>query len=1028
MGTTDNRTTLKRPRGIFASVALRSLRSNRTHTAVSIVGIALSCALITAIFTSVATMYQGLLGAELGRDGAWQVRISDADAGGRTDIAGDERVSACYELQTYGEALMPRSFEGYWGRYLTLQAWPTADQASDLVPLLRIAEGRAPQRPGEVVLSRDLKGATVENGQWLYDSLPTNGRDDDAPRVDWEGPIDLGTELDIALGQRMFRDDIIGRDRALTPSNSLYTDSGPGGDTISEWLSDVGPIDSYSVVGFYDADGEYMPEIWSNNAGYLGFVQRGSLAPRSTDYIISTDLDSRGAIEELASQYSDSPHGIETDWLLGDTIVELHDALLGYQGMVDDSAIWGTLYSLAAILSCVVAAASISLIYNSFAIAVTERTRQFGLLASLGASKRQLRRSVYFEAAVLAAIGIPCGLAIGLAATSAVFHVAGEGVGMLIDQYAFGQAGVSNIVISPAVLAVSALLALATVFVSAAVPAFRASRVPAIDAIRQNRDVRPSRRDRARARRRARGKGPLDSVLLKSLGVPALIAHRNLSRAGSKGRVAVASLGISVALIIISGSISHYLGYLAGATESTGSDVEVSLVRVLTDGETTRDGVAAIDAAYRSLAEVKGATGEGYVIGIPLYGSLEPEMLKKGAIGDGRDPAEGGVGAQGTAYVPMHLCFIDNASWNKLLEDNGLDSERFHDSERPLAIALNGTRSSAGEKIAVHSPFKRTGTATLFTRMAEREGAAFTSVTVDAQGLPQAEYELYQNPGEVDVDEEGNAEELIESVPLDEALLDTYALPVGAIVEEAPASLLGFGSSWPTLVLPVSALPALAEGSESVEPGAYSGPMGTPFAFQANPGSYDNSMSAFLSFGVGDARATGARMRAVIESELTGGEWYRTWLSNNAEDIRANRVMYETVQLFINCFIAVTGTIAVANVFNTLANSIMLRRREFAMLKSVGMGGRAFWRMISLECLSYAWRGLALGLALGAGVTYLIFRAMSIGFEGLAFSLPIAWVVGAVGAVGAVLALSTIYALRKAHANSIVATLREDSI
>ncbi len=1028
MGTTDNRTTLKRPRGIFASVALRSLRSNRTHTAVSIIGIALSCALITAIFTSVATMYQGLLGAELGRDGAWQVRISDADAAGRTDIAGDERVSASYELQTYGEALMPKSFEGYWGRYLTLQAWPTADQVSGLVPLLRIAEGRAPQRPGEVVLSRDLKGATVENGQWLYDSLPTSGRDDDAPRVDWEGPVDLGTELDIALGRRMFRDGTNGRDRGLTPSSSLYTESGPGGDTISEWLSDVGPLDSYTVVGFYDADGEYMPEIWSNNAGYLGFVQKGSLAPRSADHIISTSLDSRKAIEELASQYSDSPQGAETDWLLGDTTVELHDALLRYQGMVDDSAIWGTLYSLAAILSCVVAAASISLIYNSFAIAVTERTRQFGLLASLGASRRQLRRSVYFEAAVLAAIGIPCGLAIGLAATSAVFHVAGEGVGMLIDQYVFGRTGVSNIVISPAVLAVSTLLALATVFASAAVPAFRASRVPAIDAIRQNRDVRPSRRDRARARRRTRGKGPLDSILLKSLGVPALIAHRNLSRAGSKGRVAVASLGISVALIIISGSISHYLGYLAGATESTGSDVEVSLVRVLTDGETARDGVAAIDAAYRSLAEVKGATGEGYIIGVPLYGSLEPEMLKKDAIGDGRDPAEGGIDAQGTAYVPMYLSFIDNASWKELLEDNGLDSERFHDSERPLAIALNGTRSSAGEKIAVHSPFKRTGTATLFTRMAERGRAAFTSVTVDAQGLPQAEYELYQNPGEVDIDEEGNAEELIESVPLDEALLDTYALPVGAIAEEAPAALLGFGSSWPTLVLPVGALPALAEGSESVEPGAYSGPMGTPFAFNANPGSYDNSMSAFLSFGVGDARATGARMRAVIESELTGGEWYRTWLSNNAEDIRANRVMYETVQLFINCFIAVTGTIAVANVFNTLANSIMLRRREFAMLKSVGMGGRSFWRMISLECLSYAWRGLALGLALGAGVTYLIFRAMSIGFEGLAFSLPLAWVFGAIAAVGAVLALSTIYALRKAHADSIVATLREDSI
>lgn len=149
---------------------------------------------------------------------------------------------------------------------------------------------------------------------------------------------------------------------------------------------------------------------------------------------------------------------------------------------------------------------------------------------------------------------------------------------------------------------------------------------------------------------------------------------------------------------------------------------------------------------------------------------------------------------------------------------------------------------------------------------------------------------------------------------------------------------------------------------------------------------------------------------------------------DNADNVRTSKLMAETVQLFINCFIAITGAIAVANVFNTLTNSIILRRREFAMLKSIGMGKRAFWRMIALECLSYAWRGLAIGLALGAVVTFLIYQAMMMSFAGLNFVVPAGWVLAAVGVVTLVLALSTIYALRKSSTGSIVQTLREDAI
>lgn len=130
--------------GIFWHFAARSLRLNRTRTVVSIIGIALSCALITAIFTSVVTLYSGLLKAEIVTEGTWQVEMVNVPEDKLETVHADARVEESYDRISYGDALMPKSFEGYWGRYLSVQEWPTADAVGDLKPLPTISEGRAP--------------------------------------------------------------------------------------------------------------------------------------------------------------------------------------------------------------------------------------------------------------------------------------------------------------------------------------------------------------------------------------------------------------------------------------------------------------------------------------------------------------------------------------------------------------------------------------------------------------------------------------------------------------------------------------------------------------------------------------------------------------------------------------------------------------------------------------------------------------------------------------------------------------------
>lgn len=1034
--------------GVFWRFAVRSLKLNRSRSIVSVIGIALSCALITAIFTSVVTLYQGLLKAEIVTEGTWQVELVDASDADLASLRSDPRIERIYERVSYGDALMPVSFEGYWGRYLSVHEWPTADAVGDLKPLPAIAEGREPQAPDEIVLPRDLKGLNTTGGSWLYDSLPTTGRDDTVPRVAWDGELGIGSTMEVSLGQRMFIDPETNDEYPCRYDEALFTTENPKGDVISEYLADPAPAQTFKVVGFYAPSDEGVYDQWgSSGPGYQAFVASPNATGHVASAYLATNLSTRADIDALVEEYTgassaasvvidSSQSSAQTpDW----PAAYLHDGLLRYQGLVDDRAIWGTLYTLAAILSGVVIVASVSLIYNSFAIAVSERTRQFGLLSSLGASKRQLRRNVYAEALMLAAIGIPAGLAIGLAGTFVVFNIAGEGIGMLIDQEVFADTGLTAITVDPLAIALSALLALLTVLVSATVPAWRASRVSAIDAIRQSRDVRLSRRERKSQRTAAHGDGhrrpsparALDRLRMRIAGVPGMLAHRNLTRASSKGRVAVASLAVSVALIIISGAISHYLGFLTRVADSGGSDIEVGLNRLLQEDESTAEGLADIDRAYRALAHVEGATGEGYMLLTSLYGSFDQSMLDLDSLtanSEEYDMPDRGLADDGRIYAPLSILFLDEGSWNEILDENGLDRATYSDPDHPVAVALNGTQSNDGRRYSVRDLFTSTGTATLFTQIAPIEDNLFVEIGVDKNGDPVARYEGYGDEEGARYDEYGEALYQQISRPLDDVLAQSLELPVNAIVKTLPKAVTSYASIMPTLILPASALPALAEGSEDIASDVETGSLAAPFAFHASEGRYGNTMYAYLSFAAEQPRSIEAEMDAMIDNDLSGTEWYRTYLNNNAENVRQARVMYETIQLFINCFIAITTAIAVANVFNTLANSIILRRREFAMLKSIGMGNRAFWRMIALECASYALRGLIIGLVLGAGVTFMVFQAMSLSFAGLDFEMPLGWVIGAIGLVVGVLALSTLYALRKSSAGSIVQTLREDAV
>ncbi len=200
---------------------------------------------------------------------------------------------------------------------------------------------------------------------------------------------------------------------------------------------------------------------------------------------------------------------------------------------------------------------SISLIYNAFAVSVSERTRQFGLLASVGATPRQLGQMIRYEALILSAVGIPLGLLAGVGGIAVTLH-------FLQDRFRHVLSLPLHLYIPPHFLLLAGAVSLVTVLISAWIPAKRARTVTAVEAIRQNQDIQGGKPSRFRL-----------SHNIRSL--PAALANRYYRRSPGKHRATVASLFTSVVLFICAVSLSNYLtGQSVSSSPWKQADVEVT--------------------------------------------------------------------------------------------------------------------------------------------------------------------------------------------------------------------------------------------------------------------------------------------------------------------------------------------------------------------------------------------------------------------------------------------------------------------
>ena len=220
----------------------------------------------------------------------------------------------------------------------------------------------------------------------------------------------------------------------------------------------------------------------------------------------------------------------------------INNSLIKYEAFYDSSVAF--VYNMAAVVMVIIIITSAVCISNSFAISINQKTKQYGMLASIGATPRQIRKNVFFEAAFMGVIGIVAGIGGGLSASYILVVLSNK---MLIDTFEM------SIVYAPSLLGVllSIVLAIVTIVLSALVPAIRASRMSPIMAINHSEDIKIKSKSL---------KTP--KLIGKVWGEGGVLAYKNMKRNKRKYRVITISIALSVSTFIA------LYGFMSLLTES----------------------------------------------------------------------------------------------------------------------------------------------------------------------------------------------------------------------------------------------------------------------------------------------------------------------------------------------------------------------------------------------------------------------------------------------------------------------------
>ena len=884
---------------VLNKLTKKNLLLNKKRTVVTIIGIMLSTALVCAVAGLVTSAQQTFVNLIKNSDGDYHISFSNVPQEQQKYIIQNNAVDSYYVTKELGYSKL-ESIQNEDKPYIYVVAM---NENAFEKGAYKLIEGRMAQNENEIVIPQHL----IDNG-----------------RV----KINVGDKITLNVGTRELMDGSkLNQKNPYLASSSkeyIYQETGKAGDSkdYEEQIVD-GQKKEYTVVGImkrpgvepYSAPG-YTAVTYSNDGKNVGNAEKTVLANTKSATTIANFYVTLKNPKEYENVMNQIKNTIETE-NESEIEVEANVDLLRFEGVLSESTL-GVLYRIAGVIIVIIVVSSVFVIRNSFSISVSEKTKQYGMLASVGATKKQIKRSVLLEGLYIGIIAIPLGILLGIVAIIILLWI----VNLLIGDMMEGTEFVYNV--PGMAILISVVISGITIFLSCLIPAIKASKIPPIEAIRGTDDIKIKTR-----------KIKTSKLTKKLFGIGGVIASKNLKRNRKKYRTTVVSLVVSISIFI---ALSSFLTYGQMITGSYYTDLKCNIAvnggnEALYEKIATWSGINSYSYSYQTSAEID----------VNKYGTdfAKEELENKKQIYEEDFPED--VGKYEYNTLGLTIVMVNNDYFKSYVKSLGMNEKDYSN----IAILGDDMMHYLG------------------------------------QGKSKVEHYFNVKDGES------------MEVTMDD---EQKQIKISKITTERP---MGYESCY-------------TEGGYLFVSEDY--PVVTKDKSELNSGSL----------------CIDAQKPSEIENKLTdlkkeGEDFEDIMITNLAEYADQQKRIIILVSIFLYGFIAVITLIGVTNIFNTITTNMILRSKEFANLKSIGMTTKEFNKMIKLESIMYGAKSLLIGIPIGLFGSYEIFKSFTNSID-FGFIVPWQAIIISVVFVFIIVGLTMKYSLNKINKQNIIETIRQDNI
>ncbi len=605
--------------------------------------------------------------------------------------------------------------------------------------------------------------------------------------------------------------------------------------------------------------------------------------------------------------------------------ISYNSTLLALYGESTYGNIMKSMITMIVIMLSLVSIGCIVVIYNSFAISVMERKKEFGLLSSIGATKKQLSYTVFFEALIEGIIGIIlgiCGAYIGIGTVILIIN------NLIGDILVLKLNLVTNIVF----IIIPVIFMILVIFISALVPSRRAAKVSPIEAIRQNDDIKINKK-----------KIKTGKLVNKLFGIEGEIALKNIKRNKKKYRVTIVSLFISIVLFI---SFSSYMNYTIDTASSVMGEVPYDYQISYFGDDNDIDALDKISEIIKSndvKEYVSYSASNLSIIGNYTY-SDEYLDFYKSAYGD-----DGIKALTNLKYQYISIYILDDISYNKYKELIGLDKDS--------VILLNkfkGVSYGNNKRVNYDIPVINNG-----------------DINIKICNFDDNDEDVYTTK---------YCNKKIDNIFITNKSFD--------LIEE-----FSYMSDFKLIV---------------------------------NKKLYDNISDSGTHYTQYNIISDNTDNIDKLTKELD--KYDNVNYTNVKESMKQANNMILVVKILMYGFIGLITLIGVTSVFNTISTSMALRKREFAVLRSIGLTRKGFNKILFFESLFFGLKSLIYAIPVSLGVTIIIHYALADMMSINSIVIPWKAIIISIVSVFVIVLLTMMYSTSKIKKHNIIEQIREENI